>query len=308
MKTLTLGEKIRQRRKALGMTQAALAGDLITRNMISRLESDDIRPSFETLLYLTERLDVPAGYLLTENDDLADFLRPKVLAEARRLYRQGKWQEVVALCTQYGYDDAEADDETGLLLCECAVRIGREAYTEGDVSAANMWFDRALTYAERTVYHTEVPLGEAVLCKAMLAEMTGASPAPYLDAYAGSLGRAVDVERFLLLRFFYEMEHGDPNRAGTAASGVLTLQLQNELYRTLIAVWKHAAAGDILAARDLLASVFSGTSTDILAADPILTYRCVVKMEQLAAETDDYKTAYQFAARRQQMERKYHIR
>ncbi len=300
---MTLGEKIRQRRKSLGMTQAALAGDMVTRNMISRLETDDIKPSWETLLYLTERLEVPPGYLLTENDDLSDFLRPGILAKVRALCRAGAWREAVALCEEHGYD-TDTDDETGLLLCECAVRIGLEAYANGNTRDANLWFDRALSFAEKTAYHTEVPLAEAILCKAMLAEMTGESPAPYLNTYFTSLGRAVDVERFLLLQFFYEMEHGDLGRAQNAAS---ILHMENALYRTLITVWQYAAEGSVVAARDLLATVFEGEASHALQNDPILAYRCVMKMEQLSAETDDYKTAYQFAARRQKMERQYHI-
>ncbi len=286
------------------MTQAALAGDIVTRNMISRLESDDLNPSVETLVGLAARLGVPAGYFLTENDDLAEFMRPGIIGEARSLFRQGKWQEVVSLCEEYGFDDAAADDETGLLLCECAVHIGRDAYAKGDTAAANQWFDRALSYAEKTVYHTEVALGQAVLCKAMIAELSGESPAPYLSSYSTSLGRAVDIERFLLLSFFYEMEHGNPPRAQNTAT---LLPIENPLYRTLIRVWQSEAEGNHTAARDLLATVFDGEMSEALVDDPILTYRCIVKMEQLSAAIDDYKTAYQYASKRQQMERRYHI-
>ena len=51
MEKLTLGEKIKRRRRELHLTQAALAGESITRILISRIESGDVNPSLETLKY-----------------------------------------------------------------------------------------------------------------------------------------------------------------------------------------------------------------------------------------------------------------
>ena len=61
---MTLGQKLRALRKQKKMTQSALAGTEITRNMLSRIENDDALPSLPTLLYLADRLRVPAGNLL----------------------------------------------------------------------------------------------------------------------------------------------------------------------------------------------------------------------------------------------------
>ncbi|MBQ8577273.1 MAG: helix-turn-helix domain-containing protein [Clostridia bacterium] len=301
---MTLGEKIRHRRKQLGMTQADLSGEYITRNMISRLETGDIGPSLDTLRYLADRLSVPAGYFLTEEDDLTAFLRPAATKEARALMESGKWNDAYELFARNGMDGDKTDNECAMLLCDCAVHIGQNAYAAGDTTGANLWFDRALSYAEMTSYHTEVPLGTALLYKALLAEMTGETPVPYLETYVSSLGRAVDVERYLLLRFFYDMEHGDTDRAARAAS---ILEIENPLYKTLIPVWQKAAAGESAAARELLMRVFSEEMRPYVENDPILAYRCVKKMEQLSAALDDYKTAYEYAAKRAQLEKRYHI-
>lgn len=301
MTKLTLGEKIRRRRKQLHLTQAALAGEQITRILVSRIESGDINPSLETLRYLADRLDVPPGYLLTEEDDLLQFLLPRIKDTLRVCYKSGDNAGVFALCEEYDLHD----DETNMILCECAVRSGRDAYECGDTAAAADWFDRALSYAEETAYHTEVVLGEAVLCKALLAEMTGESPRGYLESYESSLGRAINLERFILLRFFCEMEQGDIAQAKklNEAMPVLT-----PLYRQLIAVWMCAAEGDAAGALAMLSAVLRDESAEPLERDPILQYRCIAKMEQLAAAADDYKTAYQYAGKRQQLERRYHIR
>ncbi len=298
---LTLGEKIKQRRRELHLTQAALAGESVTRILISRIESGDVNPSLETLKYLADRLGVPAGYLLTEEDDLLSFLLPKLKEELRGKYLRGDDSGVFALCEQY----ALQDEETYMILCECAVRLGRGAYERGDTAEAAEWFDRALSFAEETPYHTEVVLGEAVLCKAMLAELSGERPEIYLDSYETALGRAIDLDRYLLLRFFSDMEQGTIREYRTQHESI---PLRNPLYAELRRIWLSAADGDVVGAQTALAALLRSEDASALECDPILHYRCIAKMEQLSADADDYKTAYQYAGKRQQLERRYHIR
>ena len=64
-----IGEKIHRLRVKRKMTQAELAGDQITRNMLSRVENGAALPSLPTVWYLADRLGVPAGFLLAEGDD-----------------------------------------------------------------------------------------------------------------------------------------------------------------------------------------------------------------------------------------------
>ena len=57
------------------MTQSELAGDAITRNMLSLIESGTASPSVKTLQYLAERLGVPYEHLLApkeEKEEIAD--------------------------------------------------------------------------------------------------------------------------------------------------------------------------------------------------------------------------------------------
>ena len=70
---MTTGEKIKKLRNDKMMTQAQLVGDHITRNMLSRIESNEANPSLSTLIYIADRLGVPAGYLLA--DEKGDFAR-----------------------------------------------------------------------------------------------------------------------------------------------------------------------------------------------------------------------------------------
>ncbi|MBQ8005809.1 MAG: helix-turn-helix transcriptional regulator, partial [Clostridia bacterium] len=60
---MNIGEKIKNLRTSKLMTQKELAGEEITRNMLSQIENGSASPSLQTLRYLAARLGVPVGYL-----------------------------------------------------------------------------------------------------------------------------------------------------------------------------------------------------------------------------------------------------
>lgn len=66
---MTLGERIRSLRKSKGMTLVDLAGNEITKGMLSLIENDKSKPSMETLQYIAKTLEVSIGYLTQEGDD-----------------------------------------------------------------------------------------------------------------------------------------------------------------------------------------------------------------------------------------------
>ena len=60
----TLGERVRAARKELGLSQAQLAGDELTKGFISQLESGLVRPSIRSLQVIATRLAKPLDYFL----------------------------------------------------------------------------------------------------------------------------------------------------------------------------------------------------------------------------------------------------
>ena len=66
---MNLGEKIKNARISKKITQSALAGDKITRNMLSQIENGKATPSLETLSYIAGELNLPIAYFFSENDD-----------------------------------------------------------------------------------------------------------------------------------------------------------------------------------------------------------------------------------------------
>jgi transcriptional regulator with XRE-family HTH domain len=73
----TLGERIRSLRKQRKMTLEALAGEQLTKAMLSYIENNKANPSMESLSYIAERLGVEMSQLLEEvnSQELRDVLR-----------------------------------------------------------------------------------------------------------------------------------------------------------------------------------------------------------------------------------------
>lgn len=71
MEILTLGEKIKAKRKEMNMTLKDLAGDRITPGQISLVESGKSKPSIDLLEYISERLDTDIDYFLETEEKQA---------------------------------------------------------------------------------------------------------------------------------------------------------------------------------------------------------------------------------------------
>src|SRR5699024_11154141 len=65
---MALGERIKQLRKEQGLTLVELAGEKITKGMLTLIENDKSKPSMDTLEYLAETLGVSISYLTQESD------------------------------------------------------------------------------------------------------------------------------------------------------------------------------------------------------------------------------------------------
>ncbi|MTK10856.1 MAG: helix-turn-helix transcriptional regulator [Clostridiaceae bacterium] len=72
MEILSLGEKIKRRRKELNMTLKDLAGDRITPGQISLVESGKSNPSMDLLEYLAEALNTSIEYLMESEETQAE--------------------------------------------------------------------------------------------------------------------------------------------------------------------------------------------------------------------------------------------
>ena len=98
---MTMGQRILQARLAAGMSQRELAGEEITRNMLSSLEHDAAAPSIATLRYLARRLGRPVSYFFGEDassEGVAAFEAGDWRGSLERMTRgERRWLEPLAL-------------------------------------------------------------------------------------------------------------------------------------------------------------------------------------------------------------------
>lgn len=92
-----LGKKIKAIRLDAGMTQAELAKDIVTRNMLSRIENGEALPSVQTLCRLAEKLGVQPGYLLDDRDDGTKRKNERLLSMIKKEFASGNYD----ICLQY---------------------------------------------------------------------------------------------------------------------------------------------------------------------------------------------------------------
>ncbi|WP_142827271.1 helix-turn-helix domain-containing protein [Planococcus soli] len=81
----TLGERIKDLRKQKGLTLQALAGDQLTKGMLSLIENNKANPSMESLSYIAERLAVDRNELL---EDIPTNELRNLLEKIEQLYTQ----------------------------------------------------------------------------------------------------------------------------------------------------------------------------------------------------------------------------
>lgn len=80
----TVGDRIRQRRLELGLSQRELASEGVTYAYISRLEASARTPSIKALRKLATKLDVSVHWLETGEQDPAEQLAQLVLEHQHR--------------------------------------------------------------------------------------------------------------------------------------------------------------------------------------------------------------------------------
>ncbi|KUP20419.1 helix-turn-helix transcriptional regulator [Paenibacillus sp. DMB5] len=89
----TIGDKIKALRQSKGLTQSELAGEAMTKSMLSQIENGRAMPSMRSLQILAERLGVDAGYFL-EDDQGAELAR--LVRDIEVQFKQKNYKAVVS--------------------------------------------------------------------------------------------------------------------------------------------------------------------------------------------------------------------
>ncbi len=280
-----IGEKIRRLRIERNMTQAELAGDQITRNMLSRVENGAALPSLPTVWYLAERLNVPAGFLLAEGDDDRIWRKMNRIDGIRRMLRTGDARICLELCRR-GSETDEADDEIYLIMAQTALAVAAEAFEHGRLHEACQTLDEAVEYADKTVYDTSAIRASAAL---YFRFMHGLSPTLYSevlhDVDDPMLGASDAFGRYVLAR--EALEAGETRRVEAYVEG----RDGNDAWQAHLRAHLAMTRGDYTAAEQALTRLLRAEKT----GGEVLLYCTFCDLEICCRELGDFKGAYEYS-------------
>ena len=202
---MTLGEKIKKARTSLKLTQADVSGDVITRNMISAIESNKATPSLDTLKYLADRLDLPLAYLLSDDDDLHFYQKKSRISAIKNALDEKNY----TVCINLVLNLERLDDELCLILADCYFNLGIQSVKRGNLNSAEEYLSSCIAYSQKTIYDTNRFTTVAPLYHSIARNVN----APLLEfeenKFYDSMLNTVDYElyRYLMVDFDYEYSY-----------------------------------------------------------------------------------------------------
>lgn len=285
-----LGERIRELRIRLGITQRELAGERITRNMLSLIESGNASPSVSTLLYIADRLGTSAGYFFTSTEaDEGHYFKLSIIADLKERFREGNYRECERICESVPM--SARDDELSYLAAISYLHTARKSAEELDLKQALKDLASAHSYADRSIYADD-SFDNALRYYGELFRSICSDTVPELLRDYGMCGTYVPIS---LVRYFNELADNRPS--GDSGSSFPSPSAPESAYYT-----KHIRAVSLLA---------DGKTADALklfrelSADPALPYymkyRTLCGLERSADIAGDFRLAYNASRKKLEM-------
>lgn len=145
---MNIGQKIREIRKSKKITQSALAGHKITRNMLSAIERGTARPSLETIEYIAVKLSTPLPYFFSDSDSLFFFEKEKSIKRIREAFAAKSYKHCSELCKKL----SDIDDEIAYILAICKFELGKKEIQKGSFATAELLFQEYDVMSAKTRY------------------------------------------------------------------------------------------------------------------------------------------------------------
>ena len=190
-----MGQRFRSARLEAGLSQTELCRDVVSRNMLSQIESGSAKPSLSTLEILAERLHKPVGWFFGEN---AEDLSGRTQAEAAwTAYKSGNLTEAARILDSQ--KDLEKFQDISLLKAMVLLDLAEKAITEKRCPYAS----RLLSWARQDVQNFEDLRRRALLLQGKLEGQMAEPVCRELPS----------LDEELLLRARAALEEGNPDRA-----------------------------------------------------------------------------------------------
>ncbi len=278
---MNIGKKIKALRMAKFMTQSELAGNEITRNMLSRIENGAAQPSLDTLRYLASRLNVSAGFLLAEEGDDQIYLKHNEMVGIKAAYLSGDQRICRDMCINSPSAD---DDEIQLILAECTLGIAVEEFCAGNLRAACEYFDLALEVCAKTIYNTAHVVATCAMYFRYMRKLSATLSSNYIDETEVSVYAAMNDAFCVYAAEFIALTDGSAETARTAPGG-------EDPYSQHVLAIRYMKSGQYFEAYECLHKILV---SDTLIPEPMMYY-IFCDLEICCKEIDNFRGAYEYS-------------
>lgn len=273
-----LGKKLRERRKALRMTQADLCGDYITRNMLSRIETGMAHPSLDTLLYISDRLKMPVEYFTTtDKRSEAQYRRIETVIEIRRLFATGQYHRCIDLALKIESDD----DEINFIIAESYYMMAKDSMKTGLLKTCENLLKECIGYVEKCTYNCDI-LRSSSYFYLKLIESVKKGVLPGADIFTN--------ETFTLLNSTFHVYLFSLCTENYSSFAIEALSSTAESY--------HIRAKQLMEREDYNGAASLLEKATDMKPGFFTMYFALIDLEICSQKTDNYKSAYEYTKRR----------
>lgn len=265
---MELGQKVKQARLELGLSQRQLCGDVITRNMLSLIENGTATPSLETLRFLSQSLGKPISYFLEENIMASE--NQDLMQQARSAFSEKKYTGAWKLLAAYRSPDPVFDEEAALLRVLVLLAMAEEALAQGKRPYALELLEQVKPAGQGALYYTAELERRRLL---LLSELT------CIDLPAD--------DRELLYRATDALRRKDCRRAGQYLDAAQNRQTP---------YWNYLYGQALIGQKD-----YQRAKGCFEKAWDHAPGECAAYLEECCRELEDYKGAYLYACRLREM-------
>lgn len=271
---MALHEKIRQARLEAGLSQKALCGNTITRNMLSLIENGNAKPSMATLSYIAGRLGKPVSYFLDEAVMVS--ANQGVVCSSREAYAQKDYDRAQQLLAGYATPDAVFDDEFYFLTALTQIALSENAIAQDKRIYALTLLDKAQEALKHTIYATDALSRRIVLLRYAAKPEQASVLEPHLP----------DLSQELYLRAQSQLQRGRPLEAAAI----------------LDAMQSDAALWQLLRGQCALQmQKYQEATRYYHAVEEIYPQQALSALERCYRELENYELAYKYACKQREI-------
>ncbi len=277
-----LGNRIRERRKELRLTQSAVCGDYITRNMLSRIETGNACPSIDTLVYLADKLMMPVEYFLSrDNQSAALYKKVEYITEIRALFENGLYNRCVELCEKSETEDSEIY----LIKAESELKLAFDSMIRCKLSTAEKQLDACEITANKCLYNSDRISATARFYRRII-QSVKENKSPDFSVFNEKSIILAEGEFIVFVYNFITMQY-----TGTISDASID-SVTSTVYKNFLKASIEIYKGNYNEAKNLL--------IDVLNRQPgfFTLYFTTQKLEACYKEMDDFKNAYEYAKMR----------